>query len=134
MGAYSEPRATKDLDIFVLCSEENGRVVFRALAEFGAPLAGLTPDDFCDPETWYQMGLPPERVDVLKVLSGVTFEECWETRVQGLVNGQVEVPIMSMEKLIVNKLASGRARDLVDVEEIQRAVRLLAEKLPPPNH
>src|SRR5450756_2262700 len=74
VGAYSQPRATKDLDVFILCSEENSHAVFRALAEFGAPLAGYEPADFNDRGSYSQMGEPPLRVDILQVLSGVDFE------------------------------------------------------------
>ncbi len=61
LGRYTEPRVTKDLDVFVEISEENAQRVFAALAKYGAPLAGLTPKDFQDPYSGYQLGLPPAK-------------------------------------------------------------------------
>jgi hypothetical protein len=125
VGAYTQPRATKDLDVFILCNAENSEAVFHALADFGAPIAGYTPSDFNDRRSYFQMGEPPWRVDILQVISGVAFEESWESRVYAVVNGKFETPVISAEKLIQNKLAAGRPRDLLDVEEMRRAVRLL---------
>lgn len=125
VGAYSQPRATKDLDIFILCSEENSVAVFRALAQFGAPVAGFKPSDFNDRRSYFQMGEPPLRVDILQVLSGIGFSESWQDRCYGTVNESFEVPVISREKLILNKLAAGRTRDIADVEEMERARRLL---------
>jgi len=125
VGAYLEPRATKDLDIFILCSEENSVAVFRGLAEFGAPLAGHAPADFNDRRSYFQMGEPPLRVDILQVLSGVDFEQCWSKREIGLVNGSFEVPVISSEHLMANKRAAGRPRDLLDLSEMERKRHLL---------
>ena len=85
-----------------------------------------------DPKTYYQMGMPPERVDILKVLSGLTFEEAWQNRVYGLVNGSVQVPVISYEDLVKNKIAAGRPRDLLDVQEMIRGRELLKRFYP--NH
>jgi hypothetical protein len=124
-GAYLQPRATKDLDIFILSDSENANAVFCALADFGAPLAGLQPSDFDDGKSYFQMGEPPMRVDVLQTISGVTFDECWRTREIGMVNGAFEVPVISLEKLIQNKRAAGRRQDLLDLDEIERKAALL---------
>jgi hypothetical protein len=121
VGFHSEPRATKDLDVYIRADAENSRAVFRALAVFGAPLAGLTPADFNDGESFFVMGFPPERIDVLQKIDGVTFDESWATRVRAVVGGHLEVPVISAEQLIVNKLAVGRPRDLLDVEDIREA-------------
>ncbi len=125
VGAYSQPRATKDLDIYILSSQENSEAIFRALSDFGAPLAGVEPADFTDRKTYFQMGEPPLRVDILQVLSGVNLEESWEGRTYGVVDGAFEVPIIAVDKLVAKKLAAGRPRDLLDVEEIRRAAELL---------
>ena len=125
VGAYSQPRATNDLDVFIFCSVENSEAVFRALAEFGAPLSGYQPSDFNDRKSYFQMGEPPLRVDILQVLSGVDFEECWAARAYALVNDQFQVPVIPVAKLVANKLAAGRPQDLLDVEELRRTVRLL---------
>jgi hypothetical protein len=77
-GVHAEPRATKDLDIFVRSDEENSKAVFRALAQYGTPLGGLTPSDFMDGTT-FQIGQPPARIDILQHIDGVTFDEASTT-------------------------------------------------------
>ena len=121
VGVYSEPRATKDLDLFIRSNITNSEAVYRALAAFGAPLAGMTPADFRnDPNAIFQIGLPPARVDILQHISGVTFEEAWEHRTDTSVDG-VTTHVIAAEHLIQNKLQSGRMRDLADVEAIREA-------------
>jgi hypothetical protein len=120
-GVHAEPRATKDLDLWIRADEENSKAVFLALADFGAPLAGFTPADFDDdPPSVFQMGTPPRRVDILRHIDGVTFDEAWETRIETTVDG-LTVYVISSELLIRNKLAAGHPRDLLDVEDIREA-------------
>ncbi len=124
-GVYSAPRTTKDLDLFIRSNPENAKAVFRALAEFGAPLQGMTPADFTDGTT-FQVGQEPNRIDVLQRIDGVTFEEAWEHRVKGMVDGEVPACVISRDDLIRNKLASGREQDFLDVKvlrAVERAVR-----------
>ena len=133
VGFHSEPRATKDIDVFIRSDPQNSQAVFRALAEFGAPLAGLTSEDFSDGKSYYQMGHPPHRADVLQSITGVDFDECWEDRTYATVGPGLDVPVISAEKLIKNKLATGRLRDTLDVEairEAQAAVARIADKKP----
>ena len=82
VGAYAvsihaQPRATKDLDILVKADAENGKAVFTALAEFGAPLQGLTPADFAEPGSFFRMGRAPVGVDILTTIPGVEFDAAW---------------------------------------------------------
>jgi hypothetical protein len=121
IGVYAEPRATKDLDIFIKADRENGEAVFRALAAYGAPLAGYTPADFNDGGSWFQMGQPPLRIDILQRIDGVDFDEAWSRRVEAMIDGELPVHVISREHLIQNKLACGRPRDLLDVEELRAA-------------
>src|SRR6202165_2858652 len=93
-GVHAEPRATKDLDIFVRSDEENSKAVFRALAQYGAPLGDLTPSDFMDGTT-FQIGQPPARIDILQHIDGVTFDEAWENRIEGMVDGQIQAGVIS---------------------------------------
>src|SRR5439155_4083201 len=74
---YTEPRYTKDLDVWVEASPENARAVFAALRKFGAPLANITAVDFAKEGCIYQMGRPPARVDVLTSIEGVRFADAW---------------------------------------------------------
>ncbi len=119
-GVHAEPRATKDLDIFVRSDEENSNAVFRALAQYGAPLGGLTPSDFMDGTT-FQIGQPPARIDILQHIDGVTFDEAWENRIEGIIDGQIQAAVISRDDLIRNKLATGREQDILDVKKLRTA-------------
>lgn len=119
-GVHAEPRTTKDLDLFIRSDEENAKAAFRALAQFGAPLQGLSPADFCDGTT-YQIGQPPDRIDVIQRIDGVTFDEAWPNRIEGRIDGEVPASVISREDLIRNKLASGREQDLLDVKVLRKA-------------
>jgi hypothetical protein len=121
VGFYSEPRSTKDIDLFIRSGLKNSEAVFRALADFGAPLAGLTPADFRDsPTSIFQIGHEPARADILQGIDGVDFDDAWPKRVELTLEG-VPVHVVSAQDLIQNKLASGRLRDLADVEAIRDA-------------
>ena len=117
-GVHAEPRATKDLDLFIGAEKENSEAVFRALAQYGAPLASLSPTDFRD-GTIFQIGQPPARIDLLQHIDGVSFEEAWENRIEGLWDGEIRTAVISKEDLIRNKLASGREQDILDVKKLR---------------
>jgi hypothetical protein len=122
VGVHAEPRATKDLDIWIKADAENSRAVFRALAAFGAPLAGLSPNDFNDEAgSVFQMGQPPLRVDILQRIDGVTFEDAWQNRMVTQIGGELPAFVISAEDLIRNKLAAGRPQDLLDAAKVQKA-------------
>ncbi|WP_158941963.1 hypothetical protein [Granulicella sp. S190] len=116
---FTEPRVTKDLDIFIDTSDANVSNVFTALADFGAPLTGLTPRDFQDPAWGYQIGQPPSRIDILQELDGINFEAAWNSSEDGIIDDDIPVRYLSVEHLIKNKLAIGRLRDLADVEALR---------------
>lgn len=116
VGVHAEPRATKYLDLLIRADEQNSEAVFRALAEYGAPLAGLTPANFRDePDSVFQIGLPPFRIDILQRIEGVEFEEAWSGRIEGLGEGAVPAHVISKAHLIRNKLEVGRPQDIADV-------------------
>jgi hypothetical protein len=119
-GVYAEPRATKDLDLLIRADDANGAAVYRALSQYGAPLDGLSPQDFVDGST-FQIGQPPARVDILQRIDGLTFDEAWQNRIQGLIDGEVQINVISKGDLIRNKLASGREQDVLDVKKLQAA-------------
>jgi len=112
---YTEPRFTKDLDVLISTDQTNAEAVFKALREFGAPLAGLTPNDFAEEGFFFQMGVPPVRVDVLMGIPGIQFEGCWNRRVVVEFDG-MKVIFISKEDLIASKRAAGRPQDLIDVD------------------
>lgn len=117
-GVHAEPRATKDLDVFIRSDEENSQAVFRALAQFGAPLDGLSPADFMDGSS-FQIGHPPARIDLLQQIDGISFEDAWKNRIEGLIEGEIRITVISKQDLIRNKLASGREQDILDVKKLQ---------------
>ncbi len=78
----------------------------------------MTPDDFRD-GTIFQMGQPPERIDILQRIDGITFDEAWVNRIEGIIDGEVPTSVISKEDLIRNKLASGRDQDLLDVKKLR---------------
>jgi hypothetical protein len=121
-GVHAEPRATKDLDVFIRSDPENSKAVFNALAQYGAPLAGFTPADFMDGTT-FQIGQPPERIDILQHIDGVHFDEAWKNRVEGSIAEDTPTSVISREDMIRNKLASGREQDLLDVKALREADR-----------
>ena len=117
---YAEPRFTKDLDIWVEASPENARRVWEGLAAFGAPLENVTEADFENPELMYQIGIAPNRIDIMMNIPGVDFQSAWENRVAA---SYVEVPIsiISLDDLIKAKRAAGREQDLLDLKSLDRA-------------
>ena len=120
---YSEPRFTKDMDIWIATNAENAGYVYVALKEFGAPLTNLTPDDFTQKDYFYQMGKPPLRVDVMMSIPGIEFEEAWTNR-ELVQLDDLEIPFISRSDLIRAKKASGRPQDKIDVERLKEAERL----------
>jgi hypothetical protein len=117
---YTEPRFTKDLDLWISTDQENSQAVYDSLKEFGAPLKGLTPADFTQEGYFYQMGNPPFRLDVMMSIPGVTFETAWANREKVDVEGLV-IPFISKAELIKTKEASGRDQDLIDAKKLRKA-------------
>jgi hypothetical protein len=110
---YAEPRYTKDLDLWISTDTKNAVSVYSALKEFGAPLVGLNEDDFSEEGYFYQMGVPPMRVDIMMGIPGLAFEQAWDNRVEIDFDG-LSVPFISRNDLITAKRASGRPQDLID--------------------
>jgi hypothetical protein len=124
---HAQPRATKDLDILIKADVANAEAVYAALAAFGAPLQGLTPEDFIEPGKFYRMGHPPLMIDILPEISGVDFNQAWEKRVEVEIDAGLKIPFIDADSLIAAKLASGRPEDLADVAALRRAARSLPE-------
>lgn len=120
LAAHGYPRATVDLDIWIVASTENARRVWRALALFGAPLEDLDvqESDLTRPDVVAQFGLPPNRIDILTGLSGLTFDNAWPNRVEATLEGVI-VPVIGLDDLVANKRASGRDRDRADLKGLQ---------------
>jgi len=120
---YSEPRFTKDLDILIATDTENANSVYTALKEFGAPLANLTADDFTRQDYFYQMGVPPLRVDIMMSIPGISFEDAWNN-LEIVVISDRKIPFISRSDLIRTKEASGRPQDKIDVDKLKEAEKL----------
>jgi hypothetical protein len=120
---HSQPRFTKDIDLFIEASPENARATYAALAEFGAPLQGIRAEDFTDPNSFFRFGRDPKVFDVLPAIPGVEFDVAWESRIETVVDKAtgLKANFISAEHLIASKVASGRLRDLADVEDIRKA-------------
>lgn len=112
-------RATKDLDVWIRPTLENAHRVFRALAEFGAPLHGTRPEEFAIPGLILQIGVEPIRIDVINSIDGIAFEEAWPDRIEGHFFG-LKVTALGREGLLRNKRAAGRPQDLADVDWLEQ--------------
>ncbi|MFQ5582829.1 MAG: hypothetical protein ACE5GL_00145 [Calditrichia bacterium] len=118
---FTEPRFTKDLDIWVEPTADNAGKVWRALSIFGAPIENVTIEDFQNPDNVYQIGLEPNRIDVLMGIEGsFSFEIAWKNKVETRFNG-VKAFIMNINELIKNKAAIGRLQDKLDLERLKDA-------------
>lgn len=119
LAAHGLPRATGDIDVWVRPTSDNADRVFLALAAFGAPLSSMTPDTFTEPDIVFQIGVPPRRVDVLTGVSGLTFEEA-QGKALLLHLAEFTLPVLSLDDLITNKLASGRPKDRLDADNLEK--------------
>jgi len=120
---YSEPRFTKDLDVFIATDQENAKSVYLALKEFGAPLKNLSSEDFAHEGYFYQMGRPPLRVDIMMSIPGIEFDVAWENR-ELVELDDLKLFFISRSDLIKAKEASGRPQDKIDVEKLKEAEQL----------
>jgi hypothetical protein len=124
VGAYAlalhgKPRATGDLDLWIDATPENASRVMSAL-QFGAPLSDLIVNDLSQPGITYQIGVPPARIDILTELTGLSFEDAWPHRLRRPF-GAVDVDFIGRDAFIRNKRATGRTKDLADIEGLEEA-------------
>ncbi len=115
LAAHGTPRATGDLDIWIQATPENAARVLQALKAFGAALFDVSIDDLVTPDTVFQIGLPPSRIDILSSISGVAFDAAWDSRIEVTI-GDLRVGVIGRSDFIANKRASGRPKDLLDIE------------------
>jgi hypothetical protein len=123
VGAYAlalhgRPRATGDLDLWIDATPDNAARLMEALAAFGAPLAGVSVADFAREGIVYQIGVPPGRIDILTKLTGLTFADAWSGRLKRPF-GDVEVDFIGRDAFLRNKRATGRPKDLGDIEGLE---------------
>ena len=115
---HGHPRYTGDIDFFVEPSPENARRIVNALRQYGLGGFGLTEQDFVQGDRIIQLGVPPRRIDLITGLSGVSFEEAWNSKLEVPLGG-VQAYVVSREVLMKNKAAAGRAKDKADIEEMR---------------
>jgi hypothetical protein len=118
MAAHGYLRATMDIDIWVKPSPENARAVLRALQRFGAPLHDLTEADLQKDDTIFQIGVAPRRIDIITGATGLRFDEASAHSTESEMEG-ILVRILSLNDLIRNKRACGRAKDVADAEALE---------------
>ena len=112
-------RTTQDIDLWIRLSPDNAQRIAEAIAEFGFAPEGMKPEIFLQPDKIIKMGVPPLRIEVLTSVSGVAFDECYRTR-ETVDMGDYTIPIINREMLMKNKKASGRMKDLADVENLEK--------------
>jgi hypothetical protein len=117
VGYYGYPRATGDIDVWVGTGSANADRIFAALVEFGFGTANLSRELFLKDDQIVRMGVPPLRIDVLTTISGVDFADCFGRRIVAEIDG-VPVSLISLSDLRQNKQASGRHKDLNDLEHL----------------
>ena len=118
LAAHGYPRATMDIDIWVMPSSENADAVLRALSRFGTPLHNLTKEDLLKDGTIFQIGVAPRRIEIITTASGLKFETAYQNSIPVNIEG-IEVRIPSIDDLILNKRTIGRTKDLADAEALE---------------
>lgn len=114
---YGYPRATSDFDIWIRLGADNARRIVDVLKQFGFDTPELTPDLFLQKGRMVRLGMPPIRIEVMVEISGVDFDECYLDRLTAEIDG-VRADLISLEHLKINKRASGRYKDLDDIEHL----------------
>lgn len=117
---HTQPRYTKDIDIWIEPTAENARNLMRAFLSFGIPMIGITQEDFATPKTQFSIGVPPCEIDFLTSIPGLEFAPAWENKI---ISNQLDSPIHYLGKpdLITAKQTAGRPQDLADLDELRRA-------------
>lgn len=118
MAVHGYPRATMDIDFWVLPSPENAEAIMRALKRFGAPVENLTCQDFQTEDLVFQIGVAPRRIDIITTASGLQFDEAYKRSISMDLDG-IKLRIPCLEDLIQNKLTTGRTKDLADAEAME---------------
>ena len=119
LAAHGCPRATDDFDAWVWVNSENAEKIVECLAAFGFGSLNLTTDDFTTLDRVVQLGYPPYRIDIITSISGVEFDSAWANRLVVDIDG-LQVPFIGRDDLLTNKRATGRPKDLLDVEYLTR--------------
>ena len=114
---YAEPRYTKDIDIWIEPNRGNAEKIYKALVTFGAALKNVGIKDFCNPELVYQIGMAPNRIDIMMSIKGAQFSSAWENRVKSSY-GDEPINIIGLEDLLRAKEATNRDQDKIDLKSL----------------
>ncbi len=117
VGYYGYPRATQDIDIWIAINPNNAGKMVSVLKEFGFLASDISEELFLQEKNIVRMGVPPMRIELITTISGVSFGDCYAEKVTDIMDG-VEVNIISLTHLKINKKASGRHKDLDDLENL----------------
>ena len=117
VGYHGYPRATADMDIWIAAKPDNSTKIINVFNDFGFSDSMLKPDIFLKEDQIVRIGLPPIRIEVITTISGVSFDECYSERVIGKIDG-IQVNLIDLKHLKINKKASGRHKDLNDLENL----------------
>jgi len=117
VGYHGYPRATKDLDIWVAVEPENASKLVTCLQDFGFKTPELTAELFLKEKSIVRMGLEPNRIEILTSISGVSFPDCYASRISATLDG-IEVDLIALEHLKLNKSSTGRLKDLADLDHL----------------
>lgn len=115
-------RNTDDIDIWIDATAENAGRLVAAMKEFGAP-APKNPDDFSKPDYMIGFGVKPWRIEILTSISGISFNTAWPNHSMEEIAPDLSVPVISLKDMITNKRASGRPKDLIDLEYLEKALK-----------
>ena len=118
LAFHGHPRYTKDLDIWLELSSENAGRTMKALEDFGFGDLDVSKEDLLSARMVVQLGYPPNRIGLINSPDGVTFAECFESRIEVELDG-ITIPVIDINNLKKNKKASGRAQDLADLDKLE---------------
>jgi len=119
LGTHGYPRATGDIDIWVKPDIINSKKLYSALLRFGAPLGQIQIDEFSIEGVIFQIGVIPRRIDIITKIDGITYEEADEDKIIVEIE-DLKIPVISLEKLIRNKIATGREKDQLDIKTLTK--------------
>lgn len=119
LAVHGFPRATGDMDVWIKPNEKNSKKVYKALARFGAPINEIREDEFSQPGLIFQIGVVPRRIDIITKIDAVEFDEADSDKIFVDID-DLKIPVLSIDKLIKNKMATGREKDLLDAKLLKK--------------
>lgn len=120
---YTQPRYTKDIDVWVISELNDVDKIYEALKKFGAPLKGIKPKDFNDKTMIFQMGVAPVRIDIMTDLPGVSAKFAWRNKKRARY-GKTSVYVLGQKELRDAKIKAGRPQDAIDLEKLKHCKNL----------